>query len=69
MIAGTVNALNKNAGFRGVLESAMGVHKNARVPEYHSKTLRKRLSPSSGDNAEPAGPTTGKVALPERQLF
>jgi len=63
VVSGIVNALNKNAGFRRVLEGAMGVHKNACVPEYHSKTLRKRLSPSRGDNAEPAGPTTGKVAL------
>ncbi len=63
VVVSMVNSLNKIAGFRGVLESTLGVHKNARVPEYHSRTLRKRLSPSPGDRAEPAGPTSGKVAL------
>ena len=33
----TVNALNKNASFRKVLESSFGVHHQAPVPEYHSK--------------------------------
>jgi Fe-S oxidoreductase len=63
VVVNMVNALNKNGAFRGVLENTLGVHKQARVPEYHSKTLRKRLSPKSGAGAEPAGPTTGKVAL------
>jgi glycerol-3-phosphate dehydrogenase subunit C len=63
VVAGAVNALNKSAGFRGVLESMLGVHKDAVVPQYHSKTLRKRLSPTSGEGAEPAGPTRGRVAL------
>jgi Fe-S oxidoreductase len=63
ILVGAVNAMNKNAGFRGVLEKTLGVHKDAVVPEYHSKTLRKRLSPKSGAGAEPAGPTQGRVAL------
>ena len=63
VVAGVVNAMNKNAGFRKVLESKFGVHADARVPEYHSKTMRKRLKPKAGDGAEAAGPTKGKVAL------
>ena len=63
IVVNMVNALNRNSGFRGVLESTLGVHKQARVPEYHSKTLRKRLAPQSGEGAVPAGATTGKVAL------
>ena len=60
----TVNALNDTSGFRKVLESAAGVHRDAPVPKYHSKTLRKRVR----DAAVPvesvaAGRTTGKVAL------
>jgi glycerol-3-phosphate dehydrogenase subunit C len=60
----TVNALNKNATFRKVLESSFGVHHQAPLPEYHSKTLRKRVA--SMDMHMPpkaVGKTTGKVAL------
>lgn len=58
----TVNAFNRNASFRNVLEKTLGVHHEAPVPEYHSKTLRKRFS---NKTLEPvaAGVTTGKVAL------
>jgi Fe-S oxidoreductase len=46
------------------LENILGVDRDAPVPEYHSKSLRKRLADRqpSGD-AEPAGPTRGRVAL------
>jgi Fe-S oxidoreductase len=48
-----------------VLESVLGVHKDANVPEYHSNTLRKQLKGRIGrqSDGEAAGPTTGKVAL------
>ena len=60
----TVNALNKNAAFRKMLESTLGVHHKAPVPEYHSKTLKKRVKPMA-KTIEPKviGTTTGKVAL------
>jgi len=63
IVAGIVNALNKNDAFRSVLQRTFGVHKDAVLPEFHSKPLRSRISPDSGEGAEPAGPTTGKVAL------
>lgn len=63
VVAGVVNALNANDTFRGVLQSTLGVHKDAVLPKYHSKPLRKRIQADSGVDAEPAGPTTGKVAL------
>ncbi len=60
----TVNALNANAGFRKVLESALGVHHAAPLPQYHSKTLRKRVAHMGQDlPVVPVGKTTGKVAL------
>jgi Fe-S oxidoreductase len=58
----TVNALNKNGAFRNVLESTLGVHHEAPVPEYHSKTLRKRFT-NTQQEPKAAGETTGKVAL------
>ena len=60
----TVNALNRSSGFRKVLESAGGIHHEAKVPEFHSKTLRKRVKPLVRDiPVTPIGETTGKVAL------
>jgi len=63
VVSGVVNALNRNATFRGILEDGFGVHRDAKLPAYHSKSLRDRVSRDAGDKAEPAGPTTGKVAL------
>ncbi len=65
VVVQAVNAANKSAAMRGVLEKVLGVHPQALLPEYHSKTLRKR-APRRGDvpvSAEPAGRTRGKVAL------
>jgi Fe-S oxidoreductase len=60
----TVNALNRNAGFRQVFEKTFGVHKDAPVPEYHRNTLRKKVkSLAKSIPAQRAGRTTGKVAL------
>jgi glycerol-3-phosphate dehydrogenase subunit C len=60
----TVNALNSNDTFRGVLESGFGIHKDAPIPQFHSNTLRKRVKPMVRDiAATPVGETTGKVAL------
>jgi Fe-S oxidoreductase len=65
VVSGVVNALNRSGAGRAALEAVLEVHKEARVPEYHSDTLRKREKGRIGRTAtgEPAGPTTGKVAL------
>ncbi len=63
VVAGVVNTLNETPAFRKVLESSFGVHHEAKLPRFHSKSLRSRIQPDSGEGAEPAGPTTGKVAL------
>ena len=39
----TVNAVNKNKTARKLIESTMGIHHEAPLPEFHSKTLRKRV--------------------------
>jgi hypothetical protein len=48
--------MNNNGAFRSVLESTFGVHKNATLPKFHSKPLRKRITADDGAGAEPAGP-------------
>jgi Fe-S oxidoreductase len=65
VVAGIVNAANKSPLGRKVLESVLEVHREARVPEYHSRTLRRTEQGRIARTAvgEPAGPTTGKVAL------
>jgi len=65
VVAGIVNTANKLKPTRKVLEAVLGVHADARLPEYHSNTLRKRLSSKIGatGEGEAAGPTKGKVAL------
>lgn len=60
----TVNAFNGNATFRKLLDSAAGIHHEAPVPKFHSKTLRKQVKPLIREiNATPVGETTGKLAL------
>ena len=65
VVSGIVNATNKSTVGRKMLDAVLGVHQEARVPEYTSNTLRKRLAAKKGRSAqgEAAGPTTGKVAL------
>jgi Fe-S oxidoreductase len=61
-----VNTANKLRPARVVLEKTLGVHRDARVPEYHSATLRKRLRRQRSDDegeAEATEETRGRVAL------
>ena len=59
VVAGIVNTANKAKPTRKLLESVLGVHADAHVPEYHSKTMRSRLRANVGSagQGEPAGPT------------
>jgi len=60
----TVNAVNKNATMRKMFESTLGIHHEAPVPQFHSKTLRKSVKSMIKEVAPQAiGETTGKVAL------
>jgi Fe-S oxidoreductase len=65
VVTGVVNAVSHSAVGRKVLDAVLGVHPEARVPDYHSNTLRKRLTAKRNRQAagEAAGPTTGKVVL------
>jgi glycerol-3-phosphate dehydrogenase subunit C len=65
VVSAIVNVTNRSGVGRKMLDSVLGVHPEARVPTYTSNTLRKRLAERCGRQAvgDPAGPTTGKVAL------
>jgi Fe-S oxidoreductase len=64
VVVEAVNAFNKNAFGRKLLDAALHVHPQAPVPTYVSKTLRDRLAhrPPAGES-KPGGGTLGKVAL------
>jgi len=65
VVVAAVNALNRNASARKLLEKTLGVDRNARVPEYARPTARARLRHLDGGGAAPqaAGRTRGNVAL------
>jgi glycerol-3-phosphate dehydrogenase subunit C len=65
VVTGVVNAVNKSKAGRRLVEKVLDVHQDAILPQYHSRTLRKRLTGRAdfGMAAEPAGSTRGKVAL------
>ena len=66
VVVNAVNAVNKNASTRKILAKTLGIHKDAKVPEYHSKTTRrqhKELIGGVSTEVTPGETTTGKVAL------
>ena len=65
VVAEVVNAVNKTAFGRSMLEKTLGVHPRAPLPEYHSLTYRKRHKRSTHPAIEPkpAGETRGRVVL------
>jgi len=64
VVAQLVNAANKFGPARKALEVILGVHPDAKLPSYHSYTLRRKLTNhESKVTVEAAGRTKGKVAL------
>lgn len=64
VVVDVVNAMNRSPTGRKLLEKALGVHRDARVPAYSSNTARKRLkTPNGNTEAQAAGRTRGKVAI------
>jgi glycerol-3-phosphate dehydrogenase subunit C len=65
VIAYSVNATNRVEGWRKVLEHAFGIHRKAWLPEYDSKTLRRRTArrPKDAEVGEAVEGTRGRVAL------
>ncbi len=64
VVSEVVNAVNASPGARKMMENVLGVHRDAPVPKYHSKTLHKRLGGHrSANTAEATEETRGKVVL------
>jgi Fe-S oxidoreductase len=64
VVSQVVNAANRSAGGRALLEKTLGVDRTAPVPQYHSRTFRKRFKAGgSGQAVKATDDTTGKVAI------
>jgi len=64
VVAEVVNTVNRSTVGRKLLEKTLGVHPDARVPTYTSRTARRRLKHLDGrGEVQPAGRTRGKVAV------
>jgi glycerol-3-phosphate dehydrogenase subunit C len=64
IVVQTVNASNKTKVFRKALDKVLGVHPDAILPEYHSRTFRKRYDDAAAaGTAVPTASTRGRVAL------
>ena len=58
------NAAGKNAALRSVGQRIGGIHKDAPLPAFHTRTASKRLAPSVEEGTPtPGATTTGKVAV------
>ncbi len=66
VVAEVVNAVNASGAGRALLESALGVARDAPLPKYASRPARKRIGANRPSLTAPtgaAGGTTGKVVL------
>jgi glycerol-3-phosphate dehydrogenase subunit C len=66
VIVNAVNTVNNNGVTRKLLSKTLGIHEDASIPKYHSKTLRKSqkaLISLDAQGVNAGENTTGKVAL------
>jgi Fe-S oxidoreductase len=65
VVAEVVNAVSRTGVGRRVLNAALGVHPQAPLPQYHSRSFRAsaRRRPRPSLSPRPAGGTQGKVVL------
>lgn len=65
VVAQTVNAVNHNSTTRKTMQKVLGVHQDAYLPNYQSKSAKKKLKKhlTSVSNIQTAASTSGKVAI------
>jgi len=63
VVASVVNAVNRNATARSLMERTIGVHRERKLPSYSSGTFRKRAAPSRPAEPRSGERTPGKVAI------
>lgn len=65
VIAQTVNAMHESSLVRGIMDKVMGIHPDAKLPEFYSDNLRKRFASrqSQALSPDPGEKTRGRVAV------
>ena len=63
VVAQTVNALNRSAPVRAVMEKALGVHRERKLPPYASRKFQAQATPSRPHPARNGQRTPGKAAV------
>lgn len=64
VVAQAVNAANRSRPVRSLMDRLIGIHPDAILPQYHRRTLRKRLAGrQDARQGEAAGRTRGRVVL------
>jgi glycerol-3-phosphate dehydrogenase subunit C len=63
VVAQVVNAVNRNAAARAVMEKVIGVHRERHLPPYSPGTFRARTEPSRAREARNGERTPGKTAI------
>src|SRR5687767_2777118 len=63
VVAQTVNVLNRNTAARGVLQAALGVHKDRELPPYAARKFRSSAKKAGSFPVRDGENTPGKVAI------
>lgn len=63
VVAQTVNAVNRNHTARALMDGALGVHKDRKLPEYSPTRFRATAGKSSDHQVRDGKNTPGKVAI------
>lgn len=65
IVSNVVNAVNNNEHTRALLQSALAIHPDAKLPKFHSNTLSKRTKNHTFDlsDIKTTKTTSGKVAI------
>jgi glycerol-3-phosphate dehydrogenase subunit C len=63
VVAQTVNAINRSSAARSLMEKALGVHRERRLPPYSPRTFRARAVTSARREVKNGARTPGKVAI------
>jgi len=63
VVASVVNAVNHSTVGRQALSAVLGVHPQAVVPNYHSRSFKRAFTAVESAKAQSAGPTRGKVSV------
>jgi len=63
VVVNIVNRVNRSPGFRKVMQSTLGVHQDAWLPEFSGRPFRSNAQPSAAHPVRDGERTPGKVAV------